>query len=154
VQIQPGKGIKLFSHWYWNDGFAAPALAKAVVPIRYDPFDIGSAHVYVDHRWIECTSEFYTQLQGRSERELQLVTTELRQQGRRDPEQQRLTMARLIAFWQRAETEEAVLLQQLRDQESRTVRDQLPPTTPLRTAQGATGEPITVNTIPDYEDYR
>ncbi|MBA3822382.1 MAG: DDE-type integrase/transposase/recombinase [Ktedonobacterales bacterium] len=154
VQIQPGKGIKLFAHWYWNDVFAAPALAKAVVPIRYDPFDIGVAYVYVDHRWIECTSEFYTQLQGRSERELQLVTTELRQQGRRAPEQQRVTMARLIAFWQRAETEEALLLQQLRDQESRTVRDQLPPTVPLHHVPETTTEPITVSAIPDYEDYR
>jgi putative transposase len=163
VTIQPGKGVQLFSHYYWNDVFAAPSLAKAVVPIRYDPFDLGSVYVFVEKQWVACQSSYYAQFQGRSERELQVVMAEWRQQLRADPQRQRLTAERLVAFWERVEQQETILLQRIKDQESRPVREQIEGTasgsmtTPMllpNAEQREHAPPIDLDQLILYDEYK
>ena len=162
VTIQPGKGIKLFAHWYWNDVFVAPALAHTHVPIRSDPFDIGVAYVFVQGQWITCQSEYYAQLHGRSERELQVITTELRHAQHADPQRQAQSMERLIAFWQRTEAHEQVLLQRMKDQESRPLREALhgpaAATTPVASSPAPTRTsppvpPLDLESLVTYDEY-
>ena len=50
------------------------------MPVRYDPFDMGTAYAYVDGQWVRCISEHYALLQGRSEREVRYASLELRRQ--------------------------------------------------------------------------
>ena len=50
--------------------------------VRYDPFDIGVAYALIGGEWVECHSEEYASLRGHTERELAIVTRELRQQNR------------------------------------------------------------------------
>jgi len=121
--IQKGKGIKLFGHYYWNDVFAARELARQSVPIRYDPFDIGVLYAFVQNQWVPCQSQFYAQLSGRSERELAIITAELRKSAQGDKASAGLSAARLATFLEKAEGHQAWLLQRMKDQESRPIVD-------------------------------
>ena len=121
--IQKGKGIKLFGHYYWNEVFAAQELAGQSVPIRYDPFDIGVLYAFVQNQWVPCKSQLYAILSGRSERELAIITAELRKAAQGDQASAGLSAARLSAFLEKAEGHQAWLLQRMKDQESRPIVD-------------------------------
>src|SRR5258708_490437 len=121
--IQSGKGIKLFGHYYWNDVFAARELARQSVPDRYDPFDIGVLYVFVQNQWVPCKSQFYAILSGRSERELAIITAELRKAAKSDKAIAGLSAARLTTFLEKAEGHQAWVLQRMKDQESRPIVD-------------------------------
>src|SRR5229473_5380305 len=117
--IRKGKGIKLFGHYYQNEVFASRELVRQSVPIRYDPFDIGILYAFVQNQWIPCKSQFYAILSGRSERELAIITAELRKAAQVDNASAGLSAARLAAFLAKAEGHQALLLQHIRDLESR-----------------------------------
>ena len=122
-KIQKGKGIKLFGHYYQNEVFVSQELAGQSVPIRYDPFDIGILYAFVQNQWILCKSQFYAMLSGRSERELAIITAELRKAAQGDKASAGLSAARLAAFLEKAEGHQAWLLQRMKDQESRPIID-------------------------------
>lgn len=124
-KIQKGKGIKLFGHYYQNEVFSERRLSGQSVPIRYDPFDIGVLYAFVQKKWIPCKSQFFAQLSGRSERELEIITTELRKSVKADEESRGLSAARLAAFLEKAEGHQALLLQHMRDLESQPILDAL-----------------------------
>jgi putative transposase len=46
--------------------------------VRYDPFDISRAFVYLRDRWVECHSEHARVSQGHTDRELVVATAKLR----------------------------------------------------------------------------
>jgi putative transposase len=124
-KIQKGKGIKLFGHYYQNEVFASRELVGQSVPIRYDPFDIGVLYAFVQNQWIPCKSQFYAQLSDRSERELAIITAELRKSAQGDKESHDLSAARLAAFLEKAEEHQALLLQRLKVLESHPILDAL-----------------------------
>src|SRR5207244_5552813 len=75
----------------------------------------------VNGRWVECISEHYARFQGRSEREVQLATAELRQRHRRHGQHFVVTVAKLADFLISLEAEEVLLEQRRRDEEGRQV---------------------------------
>src|SRR5450755_1730967 len=105
--------------------FASRELVGQSVPIRYDPFDIGVLYAFVQNQWLPCKSQFYAQLSGRSERELAIITAELRKATQGDKESRGLSAARLAAFLEKAEGHQAWLLQRLKDLESHPILDTL-----------------------------
>jgi putative transposase len=162
-KIQKGKGIKLFGHYYQNEVFAARELAGQSVPIRYDPFDIGVLYAFVLGQWIPCQSQFYAQLAGRSERELAIITAELRKAAQGDKESRGLSAARLAAFLEKAEGHQALLRQRMKDQESRPILDALAgglgaasPTLRKTSVKRLLGErsPVNLSEVPVYGEYR
>jgi hypothetical protein len=76
--VIPLKGVKI--HYLFYNYPVLRGFEGTRVPVRYDPWDIGIAHVYVRGKWVMCYSEKYAELRGRSEREIQFATQELRQQ--------------------------------------------------------------------------
>ena len=106
---------------YWHEVFRLPDVVHTRVPVRYDPFDISVAYAYVHERWVECVTHAYGEFQGHSERELLLVTAELRALNRTHHVTTPITARRIATFLAKIEAHEAVLLQRLRDQETRTV---------------------------------
>ena len=50
----------------------------SAVPVRYNPFDAGTAYAFAGHQWVQCHSEHYAVFQGRSEREVMVASKELR----------------------------------------------------------------------------
>jgi putative transposase len=121
ARVHPSQGIKVHYLSYWHEVFRLPDVVRTRVPVRYDPFDISVAYAYVHERWVECVASSYGQFQGHSERELLLVTAELRALNRQHHVTTPITAQRLAAFLADIEAHEAVLLQRLRDQETRAV---------------------------------
>jgi hypothetical protein len=93
---------------------------KTSVPIRFDPFDISTVYAQVQGQWITCRSSYVT-LEGHTERELFLVTQELRQSARRDGKRAEVSAARLADHMSKAGTHEELLRQRWRDLEGKKV---------------------------------
>ena len=162
-KIQKGKGIKLFGHYYQNDLFASRELIGQSVPIRYDPFDLGVLYAFVQNQWLPCQSQFYAQLSGRSERELAIITTELRRSAQVDKGSHNLSAARLAAFLEKAEGHQAWLLQRQKDLESHPILDMLAGgpraaapskrSTPVKRSLEERS-PVNLADVPIYGEYR
>jgi len=102
-----------------------PALERREIAVRYDPFDIGTGYAFAGNRWVRCISEHYLVLRGRSEKEVALASTELRRRNQRHSHTFDVTASKLAAFLASVESEEALLLQRLRDRENGAMRDRL-----------------------------
>jgi putative transposase len=126
AKISAGRGVKIHGLYYWHGAFDQPAFARKQVPVRYDPFDAGTAYAYVGKRWVECCSELHWTFRGRSEKEIMLATEELRRRSKRFGQRYCLTRKRLAEFLQSVEAEEALHLQRLRDREMQAIRNPRP----------------------------
>jgi putative transposase len=116
----------------------------------------------VQNQWIPCKSQFYAILSGRSERELAIITAELRKAAQGDKASAGLSAARLAAFLEKAEGHQAWLLQRMKDQESRPIIDALaggpPASSPPRQkplVKRLMGErsPVNLAEVPIYGEY-
>jgi putative transposase len=117
--------VKIHSVYYWSDEFRPATIEHTQVPVRYDPFDIGTAYAYVQGRWVPCISQYYLQFKGHSERELLLATAELRKRRQNQAKELSITGKRLAEFLASAETHEVVLTQRLQDVEAQDVFAQM-----------------------------
>jgi putative transposase len=122
--VMAGRGMKINHIFYWSEHFRNPAWESAQVPVRYDPFDIGTAFAFVDHQWVECHSEHYASLHGHSEREVHLAGEELRKRRQNHSGQFAVTASALADFLKSVEQEEAILIQRLGDLEARSLQTQ------------------------------
>ena len=124
AKVVPGRGVKINYIYYMCEAFRSGDVERSRVHVRYDPFNIGEAYAYVDNRWHKCISEPGLALEGHSEQELKLISTELRRQKQRHGEHFTLN-ARMIADFLKSvgEREKALLQkQQKRDAEVRRIR--------------------------------
>ena len=148
ANVSPGRGVIVNRVYYWAEAFRDPTVENHDVPVRYDPFDIGTAYAFVKNRWTECHSEHYTVLQGRSEREIMLASKELRRRRLlHSRERFTLTASKLADFLDSAEAEEKCLLQRMRDRESASLRQSSLDSIPVahRADEGST-ESESINT--------
>jgi hypothetical protein len=120
AKVMVSRGVKINHIYYWCDAFRQ--VEGEIVPVRYDPFDAGTAYAFVGKQWLQCHSEHFGALKGRSEREIMLATTELLRQRRNHNSSFQVTAQRLAAFLESVEAEEVLLTQRLRDRESFTIR--------------------------------
>jgi putative transposase len=164
AKVMPSLGLKINGIYYWADAFRHPEIENTQVPLRFDPFDAGTAYTFVQGRWVGCISEHYAQLAGHSQRELMLATAELRRRQQRHGQQLAVTARKLADFLASVEAEEVLLQQRLRDAEAREIlaRDRAgaetsgerPPASaqpPQRTSPLASPDPEEVLNV--YEDY-
>ena len=121
AKIMPGRGMKINHFYYWSEHFRNPDWEAKQVPVRYDPFDVGTAYAFVDRQWMECHSEYYTVLHGHSEREVHLASEELRKRRSNHSGQFAITAKKLAEFLESVELEEQILLQRLSDLEARSL---------------------------------
>ncbi|WP_414589963.1 Mu transposase C-terminal domain-containing protein, partial [Scytonema sp. PCC 10023] len=126
ARIQPGQGIKVNYLYYWSDAFRNPTVEKTDVPVRYDPFDMGIAYAYVDGRWVRCYSQYYSTFVGRSEKEIRVAAQEIRQSSKRSATSYNLNAKRLADFIANVQEHEAILVQRLRDLETKVVLENCP----------------------------
>ena len=127
-------GVKIHYIHYWAEAFLDPEVEGTQVPVRFDPFDAGTAYAFVKGRWVRCFSEHYARFAGRSEREMMLATAELRKRRQRHNQQSTLTARQLADFLASLEAEELLLEQRLRDTQTREV---LAPITGARSVPGS-----------------
>ena len=98
ARVVPGKGVKMHHIFYWTPALRDPEVEQSQVPVRYDPYDAGTAYAYVRKRWVQCISEHYGTLHGKSEREIMLATAELRRRAQQHTAQFTVTAKKLAAF--------------------------------------------------------
>jgi transposase InsO family protein len=122
AKVIPGKGVQIHYLYYWSDLFRNPELEKRNIPVRYDPFDAGTAYAFVNGQWVECHSEHYMIFNGRSEKEIMLASQELRRIRQGHSREFKVTAAKLAEFLESVEAKEALLEQRLKDSESRHLR--------------------------------
>lgn len=166
ARVQPNHGVKIRYLYYWHEAFRQPEVERSQVPVRYDPFDAGTAYAFVGGRWVACRSEHYLAFQGHTERELQLASVELRRRQQGHARHFAPTARRLAEFLASLEGQEAVLTQRLRDLEARQGGARTPggaadgrPDAPLAEtvaapAVAARDPRVALADLADYEEYR
>jgi putative transposase len=115
AKVQPGQGVKINYIYYWSNGFRNPDVEQTFVPVRYDPFDIGTAYAYVKNQWLRCESQYYTTFQNCSEKELKIATEELRKQRQNHTGQSAISAKKLATFLAEAESQESIQQQRIKD---------------------------------------
>jgi hypothetical protein len=150
AKISPARGIKINHVLYWSEHFRNPTWETKQIAVRYDPFDIGVTYAFVDRQWVECYSEYYKVLHGHSEREVQLVSEELRKRHQNHSGHFVITARKIAEFLESVELEEEILAQRLRDLESRSLHD--PPARsvkpPVKIADSRRALPAAAHTAP------
>ncbi|WP_373526256.1 Mu transposase C-terminal domain-containing protein [Nostoc sp.] len=121
AKVQVGRGVKINSIYYWSNSFRDPQIENTSVQIRYDPFNIGIAYAFVRGQWVQCISQYYTELQGRSEKELKLASIELRKRSSNHAQQSKVSAKKLAEFLASVEAQEALLQQRSYDAEVKEV---------------------------------
>jgi len=117
-KVQPGKGVKIHNIYYWADIFRNPEIEKSMVWVRYDPWDAGVAYALAGKQWVKCISSYYQYFQGRSEKEIRLISAELNQHKRNYERNRTLTDKELVNFLNSQQASEGLFLKQrLRDAE-------------------------------------
>ena len=146
VKVEPGVGVRINYLEYWCEAMRDPTVEETQVKVRYDPFDVSVGYAYIDGRWRKCDCP-YTEFAGCSERELQLLTEELRKRNRLHygREHIEVTQKQLAAFRRDNAEIEVILRQQRHDRETRAALMVLeggkqsgtqPPTAPRATGEG------------------
>lgn len=149
AKVTPGVGVRMNYLDYWCETMRDPTVEGSAVSVRYDPFDVSVGYAYIDGRWRTCDCP-YTEFAGCSERELQLLTEELRKRNHmtHGREQTEITQKQLASFRRENADIETILRQQRHDRETRAALVVLeggkrsptqPPTEPLQ-AEERNGE--------------
>ncbi len=117
AKVQPSRGVKINYLYYWSidDSFLSPLIEGTNVPIRYDPFDMGTAYAYVRGHWVRCISEYYKSFHERSEKEVNLASLQLRRSKQKHAQRVTLSAKEKAIYLEEAEGKEIMLLQRLHD---------------------------------------
>ena len=118
--VNPNTGIQIHNIRYWNEGFRNPDLAGKSVQVRYDPENCGVAYAYLSGRWVQCISQNYETLKGRSLREISIASRELSARNREFLKRRKVKARDLALFLEGAHRHEEILLRQKKDSESGT----------------------------------
>jgi len=122
AKVVPGVGVRMNHLDYWCEAMRDATVENTQVKVRFDPFDVSVGFVYIDGIWRQCFTP-YDEFAGCSERELQLLASELRQNNRLQygQEQIEITQKQLADFRRENSAKEVILRQQRTDRETRAV---------------------------------
>ncbi|MFL5653498.1 MAG: Mu transposase C-terminal domain-containing protein [Ktedonobacteraceae bacterium] len=158
AKVDRARGMVVNGLRYWNPLMRSSRDAGKSVPVRYEPFDMSIAYAFVDGQWLQCTADAFFQVQGRSEREWQLILDEWREHQRQHSRKRVSINGPLLAqFLEELATEEPLLLQQQRDLEGVPIREAIVGRSIVRRSEpGAEvcDEELDLATLPQYEEYR
>jgi len=120
AKVVPGIGVRVNHLDYWCEAMRDAMVEGTRVSVRYDPFDVSIGYAYIDGMWRQCFTP-YDEFAGCSERELQLLASELRQNHRLQygQEQVEVTQKQLADFRCENATKQEILRQQRHDRETR-----------------------------------
>ncbi|WJH37382.1 DDE-type integrase/transposase/recombinase [Paenibacillus sp. CC-CFT747] len=117
AMVHPVNGVKMNNFYYNNTQLKNAKLARKQVPVRYDPFDMGVAYVYAHNRWVKCFSQYYSTLKGRTEKEIEMITTEIKARNKQNHKHFTVNAKMVARFIQEAEADHSVSVQRQKDLE-------------------------------------
>ena len=109
-------GIKVNYINYWSPALNNSMLEAKSVAVRYDPFNIGIAYAYVNKKWITCTSEYYHELKGKTERELKLAMEEIKKRKQNHVKGYSITAKKIAEFINNIEEKEKLMAENMKRQ--------------------------------------
>lgn len=118
AMVASGRGVKISYIYYWTPEFRDPGYHGANVPVRYDPFDVSTAYVWLKDHWARCRSEYAAEFQGRSEKEIGVATQEVRARQLRGGSRRAVNSRMIAAYLREASVTEEGLRQQSRSQDT------------------------------------
>lgn len=114
VRVHPGRGINVNRIDYWHPAFRDLGDVKTL-PVRYDAFDVSHAYVLVRGEWLECWSQYRALLERRTEREMTMISQEIRARFAQKSIHRIVRASDIATFLGGAYESEAVLRQRRRD---------------------------------------
>ena len=134
--VQPGVGVRMNYLDYWCDEMRDADIERTVVSVRYDPFDATVGYARIRGQWRKCVC-VADELVGCSERELQILTTELREHSRitHGKEQVEITQKQLATFRRENTAREVILRKPRNDRETKAA---------LTVLEGGSGKPTDI----------
>jgi putative transposase len=103
-----------------------PKVLGKQAEVRFDPYDIGHAWVFIGREFVECHSEFYAELRGKSEKLIRMVADRINAENKAHPLRRRTVNATTLAeFLRGIDDEEELLIQAQRDEEIREYRSRM-----------------------------
>ena len=120
AKVVPGVGVRMNHLDYWCEAMRDATVEETQVKVRFDPFNVSVGYAYIDGVWRECFTP-YDEFAGCSERELQLLASELRQNNRLQygREEVEITQKQLANYRRENAAKEVILRQQRSDRETR-----------------------------------
>lgn len=121
AKVQPSRGAKINYINYWNEAMKNPLVEGIKVPVRFDPYNIGIAYTYIRNEWLLCKSGYYSMFKNVTEKELRLITEQIRQKDKNHAKSVTINAKRIANFISLMEEDEKIMLQRAKDHESRQV---------------------------------
>jgi putative transposase len=159
AKLDAARGVVVNGLRYSHPLIRSSREAGKRVEVRYEPFDMSIAYAFVDGQWLTCTADAFLQVQGRSEREWDVLLDEWREQQRAHHRKRvSVDSTRLATFVEEVRAEEALLAQQQRDLEGVAIREaivgpskitSLPPSQ----TEVEMDDELDLATLPRYEEY-
>ncbi|MFZ6780419.1 DNA-binding domain-containing protein [Undibacterium sp. Ji83W] len=136
ARVHAGQGISINRIDYWHPAFRDIGAIKTL-PVRYDPFDVSVAYAYLRREWLECRSQYRAVLERRTEREIMMISQEIRARHVQKDVHRRVKAGDIAAFLEGAYETEVVLRQQRRDAQNMAEEPDAPPSQDHFTIPGA-----------------
>ena len=94
-KVDRQRGVKVHNNfYYWCPELRDPKLHKKSLPVRYDPWDAATVYIQINKRWFPAHCKALVGLGQRTDKERELISTELRSRYRlgkdEEPSQQKL----------------------------------------------------------------
>lgn len=120
AKVQPGQGVRMNYLDYWCEEMRDPSVENTQVPVCFDPFDASVGYAYIQKQWRKCDCP-QDEFSGCSERELHILTEELRQRNRLQyaGKQVEITQKQLATFRRENAAIEEIARQHRNDQETK-----------------------------------
>jgi putative transposase len=123
AKIYRGCGITVNGLQYWHERMMASDVAGQIVPVRFEPYDMGVVYAYIDGQWLECIADAYAQVHERSEKEWNLILDEWREHQRQHARKRVTLNGPLLAqFLHQVEQEETFERVHEREYEEQALR--------------------------------
>jgi len=126
AKIQSDQGVKVNRVYYWCAEMRDRTLHGTRVAVRYDPFNIAVAYVYLNNRWTRCTSRYASDLQGHTETEMKLASAQILRRGVEIGRGRELDTKVLAEFFRSLEGEERSRRDNLRRLAEQRLRGAVP----------------------------
>ena len=113
------RGIKIHNIYYWNPSFRS--IPDESIPVKYDPYNIGIAFAYIksSKKWVECISEYFVMLENLTEKELKVLSTQIRRQKQLTQMRTTVTARDVATFLQETRLIEGELIESMKAAEMR-----------------------------------
>ncbi len=121
AKVNYTRGIKINNIRYWSDAFRDPRIENHKVEVRYDPMDVGIAYAYIRGQWIECHSEFYAELKGRTYSEIKLSSELIRKKAADSNKLHEVSIRQIAENTRLNEVEEQLTIKRMKDAELKRI---------------------------------